>query len=143
MEARLIMHELAMADGLLSVMLEAARGRTVRFARLRIGRLHAVVPDSLQFSFHLLGEGTVAASAHLELEEIPVAVQCERCETISDCPRPPFQCSRCGTTDVSVVSGAELEVVELGLADGTSVILHKSKTLSDTIARHLAEEHGL
>jgi len=142
MEARLIMHELAMADGLLNVVLEAARGRAVRFARLRVGRLHAVVPDSLQFSFHLLGEGTVAAGASLDLVEIPVAVQCKRCAAITDCPRPPFQCGQCSTADVSVVSGAELEVVELGLEDGTSVILHKSQTLSDTFARHLADEHN-
>ena len=137
------MHELAMAEGMLSLVLNATGEKKVQSIRLRVGRLHAVAPDSLRFSFQLLGEGTMVADAVLELEEVPITFRCGQCGTITYGPYPPFECGRCKTTDVSMASGAELAVEAVRLKDGTLLTLANTATVSDRIAERLAQEHGL
>lgn len=61
------MHEVAYAESVLGVALDVSEGRPVRRIKVQIGQLHAIVPDSLQFSFALVADQTPAASAELEV----------------------------------------------------------------------------
>ena len=45
------MHEMALAEGILSVVLDASGGANVRKVDLQVGALQLVVPESLRFSF--------------------------------------------------------------------------------------------
>jgi hydrogenase nickel incorporation protein HypA/HybF len=65
------MHEVAIAQGILDVVLEVAAGQTVRTVRVRAGELQAVSQDSLQFCFEMVAQDTPAAAAQLELESVP------------------------------------------------------------------------
>ena len=61
------MHEVALAQGILDVVLDVADGRPVRTVRVRAGELLAVSEDSLRFCFELVAQGTPAAGARLEV----------------------------------------------------------------------------
>jgi hydrogenase nickel incorporation protein HypA/HybF len=65
------MHELAYAEGILGVALDVADGAPVRCVQVRVGDLHAIVPDSLQFCFSLVAEDTAAADARLDVQIVP------------------------------------------------------------------------
>jgi hydrogenase nickel incorporation protein HypA/HybF len=65
------MHEVALAQGILDVVLEVAAGHEVRTVRVRAGELQAVTQDSLQFCFEMVALETTAAAARLEVEVIP------------------------------------------------------------------------
>jgi hydrogenase nickel incorporation protein HypA/HybF len=65
------MHELALAQGVLDVVLDVANGREVRTVRVRAGELLAVTVDSLRFCFELVAQDTPAAAATLEVEITP------------------------------------------------------------------------
>jgi Zn finger protein HypA/HybF involved in hydrogenase expression len=65
------MHEVALAQGILDVVLEVADGRQVQTVRVRAGELLAVSDDSLQFCFELVAQDTLAAAARLEVEITP------------------------------------------------------------------------
>jgi hydrogenase nickel incorporation protein HypA/HybF len=65
------MHEVALAQGILDVVLDVADGREVRTVRVRAGELQAVTEDSLQFCFQLVAQDTLAAAARLELQIMP------------------------------------------------------------------------
>ena len=73
------MHELALADAVLEIVREHARGRRVTSVGVKVGRLRQVVPDALEFSFELLAAGTNVEGAALEIEHVPVRVECSRC----------------------------------------------------------------
>jgi hydrogenase nickel incorporation protein HypA/HybF len=65
------MHELALAQGVLDVVLDVADGREVRTVRVRAGESLAVTVDSLQFCFEMVAQDTQAAAAKLEVDMVP------------------------------------------------------------------------
>jgi hydrogenase nickel incorporation protein HypA/HybF len=104
------MHELAIAEGVLAVALDHARGRPVKRVHLRVGHLRQVVPSALLFSFELVARDTPADGAVLEIDEVPAAGTCRRCGAESDLPAFPFACGACGAFDVRITRGEELQV---------------------------------
>jgi Zn finger protein HypA/HybF involved in hydrogenase expression len=64
-------HEVAIAQGILDVVLSVAEGREVRTVKVRAGELQAVTQESLQLCFEMVGLDTPAAAARLELEIVP------------------------------------------------------------------------
>jgi len=65
------MHEVALAQGILDVVLDVADGQQVQTVRVRAGELLAVSPDSLQFCFEIVAQDTPAARARLEVQLTP------------------------------------------------------------------------
>jgi hydrogenase nickel incorporation protein HypA/HybF len=64
------MHEIAIAQGILDVVLDVADGQQVKTVRVRAGELQAVTQESLQFCFEMVAMDTPAAVARLEVETI-------------------------------------------------------------------------
>lgn len=62
------MHEVAIAQGILEVVLDVAQDRHARAVRVRAGDLQGISQDSLQFCFEMVAQETTAASARLEVE---------------------------------------------------------------------------
>jgi len=115
------MHEFSIATSLLSIIAgEAARfqGASVKTVNLRIGTLSGVVPEALEFAFHALSPGTVAEGAHLVIEKVALRIACNACG-IESIPTEPFMvCPRCGSGDVDIRSGRELEIESMEIEDG-------------------------
>jgi hydrogenase nickel incorporation protein HypA/HybF len=65
------MHEVALAQGILEVVLDIANGESVRTVRVRAGEQQAVAEESLQFCFEMVALDTSAASAQLEVQIVP------------------------------------------------------------------------
>lgn len=65
------MHEVALAQGILEVVLDVADGRAVQTVRVRAGEQQAVTQDSLQFCFEMVAQQTPAATARLEVDIVP------------------------------------------------------------------------
>ena len=80
-----------------------------------------VMPESLQFSFQLVAEGTPAAEAVVEVEETPVLLRCKGCGKETESNNPPFNCGHCGAFDVEVASGDQLLVEEVELESGVTI----------------------
>ena len=111
------MHELSIADAVVTIAREHARGRRVTSVEVKIGRLRQVVPDALEFAFELVAAGTEIEGAALEVEHVPVRVRCARCKIESEAPEFPLACAGCGSVHVDVVAGDELLVESLELEE--------------------------
>ena len=111
------MHELALADAVLQIAREHARDRRVTSVAVKVGRLRQVVPGALEFSFELLAEGTNVEGASLEIEHVPVRLECNGCGSTTEAAGFPLACERCGGLDVEVVGGDELYVDSIELED--------------------------
>ena len=65
------MHELGLAEGIMTVAIDMAGDRTVTRIAVRIGEDQRIVPDSLEFGFQLLAEGTICEGATLQCLVVP------------------------------------------------------------------------
>ncbi|MBA2558429.1 MAG: hydrogenase maturation nickel metallochaperone HypA [Propionibacteriales bacterium] len=108
------MHELAIAESVVSTVLERAGGR-VTFVRLRVGCLSGVVPDALMFCFELAAAGTTLEGAALEIEEQAGRARCRDCDS-DFAMRDAFLLCDCGSADVELLSGRELQVTSVEVA---------------------------
>jgi hydrogenase nickel incorporation protein HypA/HybF len=98
-----------------------ARGRPVRAVFVRVGHLRQVVPSALAFSFELAAAGTPVDGARLELEHVPAAGACRACGRESELPRFPLACPACGSLDVELLRGEELQVDALEIDEEMAV----------------------
>jgi hydrogenase nickel incorporation protein HypA/HybF len=111
------MHELALAEAVVSIAERHAQGRRVASVELAVGRLRQVVVDALAFSFELVAQGTPVEGAELQVEEIPIVIACDACNTETQVETFPLACARCGAFEVQVRSGEEFHVVGLELEE--------------------------
>lgn len=110
------MHELAIAENLMEIVLEEGRRhklRNIQAVRLQIGALAAVVPEALQFSFEMVSRGTIASGVLLEIETVPVVARCSGCNESFQVEGQIFLCPRCGEPALELISGRELALVGL------------------------------
>ena len=78
-------------------------------------RSAGVVPDSLEFSFQAITSGTEIENAKLVIEKIPFVLECNSCKKTSTNEIGIRICSHCGSTDTTVISGLEMQVVDIEL----------------------------
>ena len=117
------MHELALAHNLLETVIRTAAQAgdcTVQVIRLRVGGLSCVEPDALSFAFAALSQGTLAASARLEFERVPVKLRCLVCGR-EGIPEDPLVlvCPACGRRSVELIEGRDilLSSIQVDAAD--------------------------
>lgn len=115
------MHEMGIAMQVVeiatAVIPEGMAGSRVERVNLRVGKLSAVVPDSLRFCFDILIRDTPLVNASLNIQEVPVSARCGDCGHAWIAERPEFLCPRCGGGAVQLLSGQELEIVSIDIAD--------------------------
>ena len=109
------MHELSITQSVVDAVLEHVGEARVLSVRVRVGRLSGVVPDAMRFCFELITEGTALQDARLEIIEPPGTACCATCglefglsDLILLCP--------CGSADVAVRTGRELEIASVEVA---------------------------
>jgi hydrogenase nickel incorporation protein HypA/HybF len=103
------MHELAITQSVVDMVVERTAGRQVSLVRLEVGGLSGVVPDAMEFCYELLISGTPLEGSTLVIDQTRGAAHCRSCGrdfALSDlillCP--------CGSAEVDVVAGRELKV---------------------------------
>lgn len=106
------MHELAIAKSIVDAVCEHAGSRRVHTVHVVIGALCAVIPDSVQFCFDVVTAGTVAEGARLDIETPFGTGHCLCCGTDLPLDGPILLCA-CGSTDVQVTAGRELQITSM------------------------------
>jgi hydrogenase nickel incorporation protein HypA/HybF len=104
------MHELSVATAVLNTALKHADERKVSVVSLRVGRMRQVIPDSLSFYWDIVARDTPCEDAELRLDEIEIELRCRDCHRRWSPQIPAFRCPDCGSADVEVRAGEELEV---------------------------------
>jgi hydrogenase nickel incorporation protein HypA/HybF len=110
-------HELAIADSVVTIASRHAAGRPVARVELRVGHLRQVVPSALTFAFELLAAGTELEGAELAIEEVAATASCRACGREAELEGFPARCEACGSLDVEVAGGDELLVDALELRE--------------------------
>ena len=110
------MHELALCEAIVDTVRRHADGRRVGRVEVRIGHFRQVVPDSLQFSWELLTEGSELAGCELVIDHVPAVICCDGCGGLTELDAPIMLCERCDSSDVTLVSGQEFLISSIDRA---------------------------
>ena len=113
------MHEMAVCQALIDQLEALAADHAAQGVTrvvLRIGPLSGVEPALLSHAFELARAGTVAASAALEIEHLPVEVRCRCCQRTSQVAPNRLLCAYCGDYRTQLVSGDEMQLARAELA---------------------------
>lgn len=115
------MHEMGIAQQLVQIALDAVpddiENPQVEKLNLKIGRLAAVVESSLTFCFEIITKGTALEGAKLNIDFIPVRVNCKSCGRTREVDDPVFQCPFCENGEIEIIAGREIEIISIELAD--------------------------
>jgi hydrogenase nickel incorporation protein HypA/HybF len=114
------MHEMGIAIQIIDIakssIPENLKGEPVQRVNIAVGKLSAIVPSSLKFCFDIAIKDTPLEGATLHIEELPVTLQCKNCNNKWAAEQPMFKCEKCDNTDVEMLSGRELDIVSIELA---------------------------
>ena len=114
------MHELGIAQNILQIVRQSVpenQAADVRAVRLRVGQLSGIVPDSLDFCFSVIVNDTEMRLAKLAIEQVPLVSECRNCKHRFQMDDLAFSCPSCQSVSLELISGRELEVVEIELAE--------------------------
>jgi hydrogenase nickel incorporation protein HypA/HybF len=114
------MHELGIAQNILEIVRQSVlknQVEAVRGIKVRVGQLSGVVPDSLDFCFRAIVSDTEMRRASLAIEQVPTTSECRSCMHRFQVDEFDFTCPACKSTNIELISGKELEITEIELAD--------------------------
>jgi hydrogenase nickel incorporation protein HypA/HybF len=115
------MHEASIALSILETVVNLCRRegyQAVESVRIRVGKGSNILPDALSFAFDAAKLETIAGKAELIIEEVPIIASCKDCRRqvemeglfVLDCPE-------CGSGSLRIVSGYEMEIVDMEVPD--------------------------
>ncbi len=114
------MHEMGIALQIVEIATESipADAGEVRVEKinLKIGKLAAVVPDSLRFCFDVAIKDTPLEGAKLSIQELPVMARCKDCDTQWTIDSPAFTCENCQSGALEILSGRELDIESIEIS---------------------------
>ncbi len=110
------MHELGITRNIVAIVAEHAHGAQVLRIKVEIGKLSAVMPDAIRFCFDVASRGTVTEGAALEIVEVAARARCRACASEFELDQPYGRCA-CGSGDLEWVSGMELKIKEMEVAE--------------------------
>ncbi len=106
------MHELSLAKNIVATVSQSLEGikgvKRVKSIKLKVGRIHVLSVEALDFCFKLMSEGTPLEGAELEVQEVPLTARCEKCGEEFELDGYLFVCPRCGSPEIKVIRGEEL-----------------------------------
>ena len=115
------MHELSIALSIIELAEEEAERRPdsrITAIHLKLGPLSGVVKDALLGSWEIACAGTALEGSSMRIEEVPIMVHCEACDTDRTiASMSPLCCPVCGKPTPHIVQGKELQVVALEITE--------------------------
>jgi hydrogenase nickel incorporation protein HypA/HybF len=116
------MHELSIAQSIVDLVRPyVPEGTPVESVRVKVGDLSGVVADSLEFCWSAITPETPLRNARLVIEKIPFRIRCETCGAESESSHGLAVCPQCESPRTRVLSGTELQVLDIELSDQSPV----------------------
>lgn len=107
------MHELAITQGLVDLVLEHARksgAKKVLRVNIVAGELSGFVDECMQFYYEQLSKGTIAEDARLLFKRVPTQGRCRDCGYEFIVKDMDWICQKCKSSNIQLVKGTELFV---------------------------------
>ncbi len=113
------MHEVGLMQNILDRAVKRAQqegAHQIDGLHVRLGADSGVVPDSLEFAFEVVKKGTIAQSARLQTELIPLVCYCANCNLEFEPTDLLYECPECHQSNCEVKQGQEFELAFLDVS---------------------------
>lgn len=111
------MHELFIAESILTFTRKALpakiRPASVQQVQVQVGKLDAVVPETLYFAFDAIKGSFGMTQANLSIETIEVLCRCEECRHEFGIDLPLFMCPACRGSHIKVLRGRGIKLTRI------------------------------
>ncbi len=110
------MHETSIAGNIIDIINESVNSPDrlkVNQVKLKIGMLSNVNIEALVSAFQLAVMDSELSNTKLIVETQPVILECNDCKNICNTEEFIFSCVNCGSNNIEVKSGDELEISEI------------------------------
>jgi hydrogenase nickel incorporation protein HypA/HybF len=104
------MHELAVTQSILDIVLRNAGARRIKQVNLVIGQFSSIVDDSVQFYWEIISKDSPAEGSRLHFERIPGEMTCRNCGHAFHPNDKTFDCPACSSASVQISKGNEFRV---------------------------------
>lgn len=114
------MHELGICEKIVQVALSTAQNagaEKVIKVRVKAGAMRHIVPDLMSRYFEFLTKDTIASEAKLEITTVPARAKCKGCGSEYEAKNFEFVCPECGKNEPELLSGMELFLEDIEVAD--------------------------
>ncbi len=137
------MHEASITQAMLNLALEHAQGCRITDIYLRVGMMSLVVPESVEFYFEYLSQGTLAEGAMLHFETVPLEMTCLDCgrqadlsDLMDEQPRVIMVQAlaggcQCGSSNLRVTGGTDFNMVSIEVEVAPALEEKKRRTRND------------
>ncbi|CAK0777351.1 Hydrogenase maturation factor HypA [Gammaproteobacteria bacterium] len=105
------MHELSICAGMLRQVEELAiahHAKRVTHIHIQVGPLSGVDPELLANAYSIARAGTLAATAELTVEVLPIRVRCTLCNAETETTPNNLVCANCGNWHTQLQSGDQM-----------------------------------
>lgn len=120
------MHELSLVRALQSQVRQLAAahgGGAVQRVRLRVGSLSGYEPALLLSAWNLTRDDAQLPAAVLDIDEVPLEVECQSCRGLFQPLRFRFACPACGSSDTQTVRGEGIILASIELVDSNEGVI--------------------
>jgi hydrogenase nickel incorporation protein HypA/HybF len=110
------MHEMSIVQSLISIIEEEMvknKASVLRSVRVKIGVMSGIVREVLRTCFEVLTSKTDIKGGVLKMDIAPLIGYCRRCKGNFEVIEYNFSCPHCDSTDIEIISGREMNIVEL------------------------------
>lgn len=110
------MHETSIAYNIIRIINESVNPNdrlNVKEVKLRIGMLSNINVGALNSAFQIVVMDSDLSKTELFIETMPVVLECNDCRNVTTTRDLIFTCTNCGSSNIEVKSGNELEVSEI------------------------------
>jgi len=112
------MHELSICQSLVAQLEDIAHERNAQViaqVTIGIGPLSGVEAELIKNAYPVASAGTIAESAELVIQALPIMVKCSMCGAESEALANKLICKHCGDWHTSLLSGDELLLMSVEL----------------------------
>jgi hydrogenase nickel incorporation protein HypA/HybF len=115
------MHEYSITQSLVQAVEEELEARglgaEVLEVHLKLGLFSGAVKSPVEFYFEMLTKDGRLAGSRLVIEETPLALCCNKCQTKWTSEEPLFRCGKCESQDIEITGGREMTVDKIVFVD--------------------------
>jgi hydrogenase nickel incorporation protein HypA/HybF len=113
----MLMHEMSVAESLLTIISDEATKNNARpiGARISCGTLNPINDEVLCFAFDAITKGTSYEGMKLQVDHKPIQAQCRNCNEKFDIEFSSPECPKCGSEDFVLMPDAPLILEEIEL----------------------------
>ena len=112
------MHELAITQNIVTVVVNACPNRPIKVITLKIGELSGVQQEAIRFCFHIVSKGTMAEGARIDIVPVPALLQCRKC-SLEFRLNDKWTCPSCASIGGDVLRGKEFFIESIEVEDET------------------------